>query len=81
MRDAFTALVGESGPAVLGVLLLGLAAGVACPRLERRVGPSAPWLLAVLIFGSGCWALVWNDGASLASLAIAVLAFALAAWR
>ena len=73
-----SALAGARGQAVLGVLMLALAAVIARPSLERRLGRAAPLLLALLIFGSGCWAVVWTDGAALVPLALSVAAFALA---
>ena len=78
LHGASMALAGPRGPAVLGVIMLALAAAMACPPLERRVGPGAPLLVALLVFGSGCWALVWTGGADLVPLALAVAAFALA---
>jgi len=65
-------------PAVLGVLMLMVAAACACQALERRVGPPAPLLVTLLIFGSGSWAVVWTAGPRLVTLALAVLALALA---
>ncbi len=73
-----SAVAGTRAPAIFGALMLALAAGCACRPLERRIGRSAPLLVALLVFGSAAWALVWTDGAALAPLALAVAAFALA---
>ena len=73
-----TAVAGARAPAMLGALLLALAAACVCRPLERRIGPSAPLLVALLAFGSAAWALVWVDGRLLAPLALAVAALALA---
>ncbi len=40
------------GPRVLNALLLVLAALAAARALERRLGRQAPWLVALLVFGS-----------------------------
>ena len=73
-----TVAAGARAPAILGALLLALAALCACRPLERRIGPSAPLLVALLVFGSAAWALVWVEGRLLAPLALAAAAFALA---
>ncbi len=78
LEAPLTAMAGSRGPAVLGALALALAAAAACRALERRVGAPAPLLVALLIFGSGSWALVWTAGAALVPLGLAVAAFALA---
>lgn len=72
------AAAGASAGPVFGALLLALAAACACRPLERRIGPSAPLLVALLAFGSAAWALVWLEGRLLAPLALATAAFALA---
>ena len=72
------AVAAERATAILGVLMLVVAAAVACRALERRIGSTAPLLVGLLIFGSASWALVWASGAELVPLALAVVAFALA---
>ncbi len=71
-------VVAARAPAILGALLLALAAAFVCRPLERRIGTSAPLLLALLVFGSAAWALVWVEGRLLAPLALAAAAFGLA---
>jgi len=78
LEAPLAALAGGRAPGLLGVLMLALAAVCACRSLERRIGPGAPLLVALLIFGSGGWALVWTAGAALVPLALAVAAFTLA---
>ena len=78
LEAPLTALAGDRGGGVLGVLMLALAAACACRSLERRLGAAAPVLVTLLVFGSGCWALVWTAGVALVPLALAVAAFALA---
>ncbi|MFQ5351257.1 MAG: hypothetical protein ACE5EG_12520, partial [Thermoanaerobaculia bacterium] len=52
LEASLAALLGERAPAVLGVLMLALAAVFVCRPLERRIGRSAPLLGTLLIFGS-----------------------------
>ncbi len=78
LATPLTAVAGARAPGILGMAMLALAAALACGALERRVGPQAPLLVALLVFGSGCWALVWTAGDALVPLALAVTAFWLA---
>jgi hypothetical protein len=76
--ESVAGLAAVRGVPVLGVVMLAGAAALACRALERRIGAEAPLLVALLIFGSGCWALVWTAGSGLVPLALAVAAFGLA---
>lgn len=78
LEVAATGAVSGRGPAVVGLLMLALAAAAVCRPLERRIGATAPLLVTLLIFGSACWALVWSTGQALAPLALATIALALA---
>lgn len=77
LMTKLTAAIGERADQLLNLAALGVATAVAGRLLARRVGPPAPAILALAIFGSGVWAAGFTAGVALAPLALAVAAFGL----
>jgi hypothetical protein len=74
----FLRLSPTRGAAVANALLLALAAVLAARALERRLGPAAPFWMAVWIFASVAFAYVFWAHADLFLMSLSAIALALA---